>query len=568
MIMPVQIPAVWVYTTSSGYNAPRAAGYASFLTPEQQARVERIRQARLLFDGRHRQYFLDEGRTQFDFPPLLVANRPIQPYWTYPALGLIAQKITDLLFGEEPLLRTPIPAQQDALSALIERSNVHQVFAGSALDGAYEAEAFIEACVYQGQVYLQGVPADEIFPIGPLRPGGQYDKYCRYALKNVGTQSVPMVLLLEVTYSVGRIDRVLWQISAEGKKERRLQLSEWTKDELPMPESPLSGIGMGGMGSGGNYSGPIGVGEMATLAPLAPGDYSEPFNLEDTTLTGIDRNTITWIPNKITRGQAISDYDGAIDLQDKLNASMTQLARVFAKHADPKLAIPDDMFDDQGNFRANYDAVSFSEKDKIPTYITWNAEVKGAMDDREFALINLLVVTETSPVLLGLREGAHNDAYKKVKVQAQTSLKKAARKAVIWKPAIRRAVSVAQDLENTIPGIRYDRGPIGVTMNDGIPLDELDEANRIAILVAAKVMSRRRAVEAQLGDPAAVEAELKELDEEAEEAAAQATPSILFGESGEQGLAPAPHGPANPQENISAAAGDAEKSDEEMAVAA
>ena len=163
-------------------------------------------------------------------------------------------------------------------------------------------------------------------------------------------------------------------------------------------------------------------------------------------------------------------------------------------------------------------------------------------------------------MLLGLREGAHNDAYKKVKVQAQTSLKKAARKAVIWKAAIRRAIGVAQELEQQMPGTRYDRGPIGVTMNDGIPLDELDEANRIAILRRAGSMSLRRSVEEQLNDPAAVEAELDELEREN----AAKTPTVLLNEpgvppggggAGGAGGTPAGLGPTPAEEETEAAAG-------------
>src|SRR5439155_17981429 len=121
------IPAVWVYTTGELFNAPRPGGYGAFLTASQQARLERVRQARMLFDGRHREYYLDEGRTQFDFPRVRAGPRLLQMDLTYNVLGLISLKAADLLFGQEPILRADESdggAQQDALAHLVERSNL------------------------------------------------------------------------------------------------------------------------------------------------------------------------------------------------------------------------------------------------------------------------------------------------------------------------------------------------------------------------------------------------------------------------------------------------------------
>src|SRR2546428_13531001 len=107
-----QVPGIWVHTTCDAFNAPRPGGYLSFLTGEQQARLERIRQSRLLFDGKHREYFLDEGRTQFDFPRVRAGGRVVQLYLTYNVLGLISLKGADLLFGQSPMLPAEAAGQQ------------------------------------------------------------------------------------------------------------------------------------------------------------------------------------------------------------------------------------------------------------------------------------------------------------------------------------------------------------------------------------------------------------------------------------------------------------------------
>src|SRR4051812_50008031 len=123
-------PAIWVHTTQSAFNVPRLSESLSFLTPDQQSRLERIRQARMLFDGHHREYFLDEGRTQFDFPRVRAGDRVIQMYLTYNVLGLISLKGADLLFGQAPLLRADDEAQQEALSRLADRCNLHALLYG------------------------------------------------------------------------------------------------------------------------------------------------------------------------------------------------------------------------------------------------------------------------------------------------------------------------------------------------------------------------------------------------------------------------------------------------------
>src|SRR5918993_5645316 len=101
-------------------------------------------------------------------------------YLTYNVLGLISLKGADLLFGQEPLLRADGPAQQDAIARLSERSSLHRLFYGCAVDASYEGECFLESCVDRGEVYLRQVPADEVFPVGDLQPNGQYERYVRY----------------------------------------------------------------------------------------------------------------------------------------------------------------------------------------------------------------------------------------------------------------------------------------------------------------------------------------------------------------------------------------------------
>ena len=482
-----RIPAIWVHTTADAFNLPRLSNALDFLTDEQKARLERIRQARMLYDGRHREYYLDEGRTQFDFPRVRAGSGVVQLYLTYNVLGLISLKGADLLFGQAPMLRAQGDAQQAALSDLYTRSSLHALFYACAVDASYEGECFLEACAKDGRAYLAQVPADEIFPLGDRQPDGQFDRYARYRVRNAGTNEEPLYLLLEILYLPGRIERRCFQLDEKGNR-REVSLETW--------------------GSGFRVQGS----EKPTESPSSLNP--EPRTLNPLTLTGIPANTITWIPNGLVRGRPVSDYDGAIELQDALNAKNSQVGRVLLKHSDPRMAFPEEAFDRAtGTIRSDHDVFAYGpDHNRTPRYITWNAELEHAMADRAFILSQLLVRTETSQVLLGMKQGAAPDAYKKVRLEAVNSLTKAARKTAFWAAGVRRAVGVCQDLENVLPdGPRYPRGPIGVELRDGIPVDEKEQAERLSILKAADLISVERAITEQLHDPAAIRKELARL---------------------------------------------------------
>jgi hypothetical protein len=236
--------------------------------------------------------------------------------------------------------------------------------------------------------------------------------------------------------------------------------------------------------------------------------------LSPVTLTGIPSTTITWIPNTLVRGQPVSDFDGAIELQDALNAKNSQVGRVLLKHSDPRMAFPEEAFDPTtGGIRSDHDVFAYGpDANRVPRYITWDAGLQHALEDRAFILNQLLVRTETSQVLLGMKQGAAPDAYKKVRLEAFNSLTKAARKTAFWTTGIRRAIGLAQDLENLVPGgQRYARKHIAVELRDGIPNDEKEHAERLSILKAAGLISLERALTEQLHDPGAVKKEMARL---------------------------------------------------------
>lgn len=486
---------VWQHAAGA-FNRIRPTGYAAFLSQDQQVRLERIRQARMLRDDQHREYFLDEGRTQFDFPEIQTATEVIRPYIAANVMGLISETTADLLFGEDPILRVDDEIQQAKLTELVEATSLADLLHDAAADCSAEGEAFLEAVIHDDQVYLQSVPADEIFPEGHVLPNGQYASYVRYGLQNAGPTERPIWLLLETRYLAGSIARTLWQLDERGLRlPRPLDLANWKTDD------------------------------GQTLRPSTP--------------TGISQNTITWIPNQIRGGRAISDYDRLLPLQDLVNAKYTQLARVIGIHADPAMYFPQDLRDDEGHIRSRYKAFFVQSKDQAPGYITWESQLDAALRDRAAAVQMLLIRARMSPALLGMKEGAAPEAWKKLRLEASNTLSMIKGKARRWAPRIRRALTVAQELQQTLPGERFDRYPIACEIRDGIPIDDKEQAETIATLRGAGAMSLERSVRLQLVDEAATAEEVARIEEETNRRAAAMTPSILMGETNETGETPA-----------------------------
>jgi hypothetical protein len=452
----------------------------------------------MLFEGNHKRYFLDEGRTSFNFPEAEVDGRRIRPYATFNLLKLVSVKTADLLFGAKPKIEAPTPAQKDAIDELSRRSLLPSRLHAAAVQFSWAGGAFLESTLWRdGLPYVELVQADEMFPQGKLQPDGQYDSYVRYATDQIPgptADAKPTTLLLKTIYAPGVIRRELYQLDEKGAIDKK---------DLPLDQWPA-------------FAGPAG-----TPAP------------EPEQRTGVDDNTISYLPNEVGGQLELPDFDGLISLQDAANAKFAQVWRVLAKHADPKFAAPETSVDADGNIRSTADVWFFRSKDEIPQYITWSAELAAAMADRDAAVDALCVAAEMSQVILGIKRGGGvPDSARKLRLEATNSLAKVGRKALIIEPAIARAVETALRLRGSAvqrvfsraPALDTPQDPVGVSVRDGMPVDELDTASTAAAWRGAGLMSVEDGVAMRLQDPDAEATEVKRIKDEI----SNATPSVLL----------------------------------------
>jgi len=140
----------------------------------------------MLFDGRHRELFLDEGRTQFSFRQIRTNDGNVKTlYVTTNILKLVAIKAADLLFGQTPLINSDNPDMNAAIAALMERCGLPgkswAVFNTTPEDQeAGKAQTYGVGLYPDGKeitfAVTAGEGADDAWSIG----GGTYDFEVRY----------------------------------------------------------------------------------------------------------------------------------------------------------------------------------------------------------------------------------------------------------------------------------------------------------------------------------------------------------------------------------------------------
>lgn len=480
--------SLYANETDSQYQTLGRSNDAAYLTRAQRTRLERIRQARLLTDRQY-DYFIGESRTKFGTVKFRINDGPMIDYYEpLNLLDLIAKKSGDLLYGSDPVIRVSDDNQEASLKQLISRSNLTSIMLESEFDCASTGESILEICRHESKVFVTVHAPEEFHPEGKLQPDRQHPSYVYYAEENIGTDAAPDWKLLEQRYKPGSIERAVWQLNDRKEKGQKLELNAWPA--------------------------------FATETPAEV----EP--------TGVAQNLIVWIPNRLQNGRVISDFDGLIGLQDKVNFKSSQLDAVLAKHGRPKLAAHVDSADEDGNLKASGDVFYFRTKEEIPQYIVWNAEIGSAIQERDNAIDHVCVVAEMSPELLGIKRGiAAPESAKALKIRVMNSLAKAARKATVRAPLIARALKIAQDLEQATPGngmVSFVPAEPSVRVKDGLPIDELELATIVSTYRSSNSMSLEDAVAARIPDPEAAAVEVDRIKAER----AEATPSILFGESG------------------------------------
>ncbi len=457
-----------------------------YLTDKESARVKQLADLRLIFEGKHKEYFYRGNRSQHVYKAL-GPNASNVLYITENLPGRCTLKFADLLFGEE-LVVEPADADQqtaEAIARISQASRLHPLLYNAATVASWAGKAYWQAVVRNGQVRLESVAPEHVFPRYDLGSDRLVGATIKFTVR-IGDQQYVRV----IDHAPGQITNSLWLL-----KKNSLSVES---------RAPLELAGSG-------------------LTEIQP--------------TGIDELMIVEICNYSTGGVGASDYDGeCLTLVDEVNNRRSQISRVLDKHADPAVQALESLFDEHGNLKASGRALAVDDMSKdAMKYITWQAQLADAGTALTDARGAFLGHMEIAPELLGRSAGTSADSWKKFKLVVTQTLARVNRKRIYMAPSIEDVFRIAFKLENIhTPGVTYPVLPTTLTWSDGLPIDDEDMMGVVTGYYSSGLMSRKRALTWMHSDKAIVEEELELIEAEAEASLPTALRGGMMGLAGNE----------------------------------
>lgn len=244
--------------------------------------------------------------------------------------------------------------------------------------------------------------------------------------------------------------------------------------------------------------------------------------------TGINMSLVVHVPNFAT-----DNWEGQDDLSehkslfDEINNRLSQIAAILDKHADPAMAVPAGVLevDENGNpiFSVNREKVFeiMGKDDILPQYVTWNGQLQHAYAELDRLIKNLLMSAEIPEVALGQSDSGTSGATGiSVRMRMSPLLAKVNRKRQYFDRALKQVYLVAQMLETVADSsVNYTPVVPVLKFSDGLPRDEMEDAQMVAIRTGSKpTMSQKSAIMFLDGKTEEqAEAEIKRIEDESEE---------------------------------------------------
>lgn len=469
-------------------------------------RIKRYRENRRLFKGEHYDVFHRDNR--------LTSSQKEIVYLSVNYPGIIAKKSADFLFGEAPTYsagRDDESEEQKALERFISTNHLNIKAYQSALGNAYRGDSFIK--IRYGQRYAGAVPANvDPFRIIIENQSAEY-VYPESMPNNAGEIfAYHIAIPVEVKDRGGRSE---WLINVESHYPGVIQYAQYRAN--------VTGTEVDGTPTEWKINGEV---ESARRSDE----------------TGVSLPLVVHIPNYTTDD---GDWSGLDDLTehkpifDEINNRLSLIASILDKHADPAIVVPTGTIgeDELGNslFVTGRDKVfEVSGKDDVsPFYVTWNGQLTSAFDELRLLIKMLLSTSEIPEVALGGGDsGTSGSSGLAIKFRMNSLLAKINRKRQFFDKGLREVLVIAQLLEHARSATKpkYEVVDPKIHMKDGLPKDELEQANIYAIRTQNQTISRKTALMKLDGlTEQQADAEMKRIEDEANADAARnaARPSLF-----------------------------------------
>lgn len=477
--------------------------------PAHKERIERYRENKLIFKGRHFEAL--EQRAAY-----LGKRQEAMVYITANIAGTICKKSADFLFGETPVFsagNSDNSAEQRAIERFVADNDLNITNYESALGNAYRGDSFYK--VRWGQKYGGMLPVG----VDPYRVIIEAQNP-EFVFPETSLTDANTVIAYHVAYPqlVAHTKGEEWVLNVETHYPGRILYRKFRMNAI-------------------NYW--PGTNEVAEWKI-----YAEIIDARAVVETGVAIPLIIHVPN-----YAIDDeWNGIDDLTEhhgifaEINSRLSKISEILDKHSDPAMAVPAGTLGEdeygQAVFHAGRDKI-FEVMDKnevVPQYITWNGQLDAAFKELEKLIDLLLMNAEIPAVALGRdNSGTSGSSGLSIKWRMNSLLAKINRKRQYYEKGLKHVLLIAQLLEHAQSDEKLDYTvtmPI-IRFKDGLPDDDMEQATIAQIRTGGKATTSQLSAIMELNGYTEEQAriELERIREE-EEAASFVDSSVFNSEEG------------------------------------
>jgi hypothetical protein len=391
-----------------------------------------------------------------------------ETYITQPVPMALSQASSNLLFGEDPIIRSAENSDQQRLNQIISENRLISQCKAAAITTSSE-----------GGVYIK-------VSIDPETPRGR---------------SVPIVQFI-------RENRVLPQFKGFSELVSATIVSAWEEDDkiYRLMENHYPGYITYELYHGSQN-------EIGNKLPLSA--HPKTVGIEEEVETGVDELLVSYIPNSLSTDSPFgnSDYGNGVDDLFLAFNDATSIAHRATQAGVPLTVVPRELLDENNNLNHEQTIISVNKLadtlgegdiSKMVETIQHQAQQDKFMEYAKEVLDLLLIFSGISPQSVGRNIDGGAVSGTALKLKMASTLSTAAGKAAFFEDSLSHMLRLAAILDQeTIGNDLYVKegqnwvnaeGQVSVQLSDGLPNDENETAQIINNLRAAGVISLQESV--------------------------------------------------------------------------
>lgn len=220
--------------------------------------------------------------------------------------------------------------------------------------------------------------------------------------------------------------------------------------------------------------------------------------------TGVGSLLVVHVPNRLTAVSPFwgtSDYEGLIDIQGELNNRRTQRAEVLDKFVDPFMWGPPLSEESEVHLREHKYFETEAGAGSPVGMLVWDAQLPAVVEELRDLTEQFATSAGIEPEALQSPEGGGPQSGRAIRLSQYKTGAKVQAKQLYWGPVLRRVFSLATELAN-VSGVRVSPRPavlapadLVIRWNDGLPNDDREETEIMAMQVQAGLNSRLAAIQ-------------------------------------------------------------------------